>query len=290
MLQPKLALIIYAVYFTDNVFQLLADGLGKIKVIDGSLTISRSFPIVSLDFFEDLEEIRGIHTVDVGTKRKNYALELTENENLQVLFPDASERANRKNVTISSHKGEDGDKEQGSAFIHYNPKLCRKEITNLLEYSGMRDPDKTDISYGTNGDKAICSTNKLNLTFEIHLWDGLDSWMEGQDTVDLWFTNYQKYLFEKGVDTRQLLKYEINYIEISDETYARKNLTKYQGRDACGGSEWITYDKKPSSSGSVTTWVEEQSFIRPLKPFTCYAVYVTTMIGKTNKFNHIHLM
>ena len=275
-------LIFYAIYFTDNVFQMLKDGLGKIKVIDGSLIISRSFPIVSLDFFEDLEEIKGVYTPDVKeeedvkrTKRKKYALELTENENLQVLFTDseASKRNSKRSVKIRSQEGKEGDPEQGSAFIHYNPKLCKKEITNLLKSSGMKDPAPIDISYGTNGDKAICSTNKLNLTITTY-----------GDSADLYFTNYQKYLYDKSVDTRQLLKYEINYIEVSEATYKAKNLTKFQGREACGGGDWKTRDEPPSDiethQHGNAEWPQEQTFIRPLKPFTYYAVYVSTMIGK----------
>ena len=89
------------------------------------------------------------------------------------------------------------------------------------------------------------------------------------------------------MDIRQLLKYEINYIEISKETHERRNLTKFLGRDACGGSDWQTTDHKPSDSYHIdqhgnTEWANEQTFIRPLKPFTYYAVYVTTMIGKTS--------
>ena len=127
--------------FLGDAWERLKEGLGKIKVIDGALVISRSAPIVSLDFFEDLELIKGIHVKQTesgsnessGNKiRTHYALELTENENLRMLFPDS-----RKKVIIQTRGGEDGTPEKGSASIHYNPKLCKKEITKLLEHSNM---------------------------------------------------------------------------------------------------------------------------------------------------------
>ena len=290
--------------FTNQIlgdaWELLKEGLGKIKTIRGSLIISRSAPIVSLDFFTDLEVIRNVHIDDGSsdvndsqeTRRTSYALELTENENLRVLFPDASRRANKKNVIIRSQKGEDAEPERGSASIHYNPKLCKKEIKDLLRNSQMKEPQPIDISYGTNGDKAICSEATLGLSVvPFHDW------------CDVFIENYQEVLANKGVDTRQLLKYEINYREISEEVYKAstcdertglcdesKKLSKYEKRDACGESDWKISDHKPSggkgkpvedgSGDFKIEWVQEQSLLRPLKPFTYYAVYVTTMIGK----------
>ena len=95
-----------------------------------------------------------------------------------------------------------------------------------------------------------------------------------------------------GIDTRQLLKYEMNYREITEKTYNDKSLSKHGKRDACGGSDWKIADHKPSSGNTIkqnegtvsVKWVKEQSLIRPLNPFTYYAVYVTTMIGKRNLF------
>ena len=289
-------------YILGDAFDLLQKGLGKIKTIRGSLIISRSAPIVSLAFFKDLEIIRNVHIDDGSsdvndsqqTRRTNYALELTENENLRVLFPEASRRSNKKNVIIRSQKGENAEPEKGSASIHYNPKLCKKEIEKLLQYSEMKQPQLIDISYGTNGDKAICSEATLGLSV-----------VPFYDTCDVFIENYQEVLANKQIDTRQLLKYEINYREISEEVYKAstcngstedgvtceedKRLSKYEKRDACGESDWKISDHKPSGgkptvkdgTGDVTIdWVKEQSLLRPLKPFTYYAIYVTTMIGR----------
>ena len=63
--------------------------------ITGSLKISRSFPIVSLDFFKKLVEIQGVRPAESEAKwdelkDSHYSLEILENENLQKLFPDGS--------------------------------------------------------------------------------------------------------------------------------------------------------------------------------------------------------
>ena len=67
----------------------LKENLGKVKIITGSLKIKRSFPIMSLDFFESLEMIEGIQPEPArGDEPTNkYSLEISENENLQKLFP-----------------------------------------------------------------------------------------------------------------------------------------------------------------------------------------------------------
>jgi insulin receptor len=156
---------IFIVLFSlpENVVEELQRHLNRVKIITGSLKIARSFPIVSLDFFQNLEEIRGIHPQDPKENKKHYSITIMENENLQKLF---SVRANGKSVQIYTRNGPDGKSNPGRAFVHYNPKLCRQEIKNLLKNSMLEDPgeNSAEISYATNGDKAVCSSNKLNLT------------------------------------------------------------------------------------------------------------------------------
>lgn len=149
-------------HFSENVVEELQRHLSRVKTITGSLKIARSFPIVSLDFFQNLEEILGIHPQDSKDK-KHYSITIMENENLQKLFPL---RPNGKAVKIKTRNGVDGQSNKGKAFIHYNPKLCSQEIKLLLKNSELEDPgvNSAEISYATNGDKAVCSSNKLNLT------------------------------------------------------------------------------------------------------------------------------
>ena len=151
------------VFFAENVVEELQRHLNKVRIITGYLKIARSFPIVSLDFFQNLEEIQGVHPSDSRQDKKHYSITIMENENLQKLF---SVRPDGKKVKISTTNGKNGESGKGRAFIHYNPKLCPQEIKDLLINSNLENPGETssEISYATNGDKAVCSSNKLNLT------------------------------------------------------------------------------------------------------------------------------
>ena len=89
-------------------------------------------------------------------------------------------------------------------------------------------------------------------------------------------------------DYRALLKYEIHYRKLTKEKYELRHdktagVSKYLGRDACGGDEWSIIDHKPTdpiSLGNGTVgWDGESSFITT-DPFTYYAVFVKTMITK----------
>ena len=97
---------------------------------------------------------------------------------------------------------------------------------------------------------------------------------------------------------RALLKYEIHYRKISEEIYLKRNtserLTKYDGRDACGGDEWSITDHEPSdgilnkTTGGMK-WPGESHTIAS-EPFTYYAIFVKTMMNKDlNKDNKVRL-
>ena len=120
--------------FLENVVDELEKNLGRVTVITGSLKVSRSFPIVSLDFFKNLKEIQGTSTEDTVEKKSHYSLEILENENLQKLFPEDSK------VKITTRNGPRGTPKPGRPFIHYNQKLCRSEIKKLIRESELEDP------------------------------------------------------------------------------------------------------------------------------------------------------
>ena len=69
--------------FTENVVDELEDNLGRVTVITGSLKVSRSFPIVSLDFFKSLREIQGISKYDHDERETQQRRQ----ENQQVRVP-----------------------------------------------------------------------------------------------------------------------------------------------------------------------------------------------------------
>lgn len=257
----------------DNVVQELETYLHRVKVITGSLKISRAFRIVSLDFFKSLEEIQGIHAPD-SMKKKYYSLQILENENLQKLFPRS------RRVKVTSRMGLGGQIMKGRAFIHENPKLCTSEIQQLLNSSGMIDPGlrSEEISYATNGGKAVCSQKKLNLrVFTVDM------------VMHFEFDNYQKAIVEEDSENnyRALLGYEIHYREISEAVIKAKNLTKYDGRDACGGDEWKIIDHTPSEprigADGNHDYPMETVQLPNTKPYTHYAAFVTTLITRDIK-------
>jgi len=272
----------------SNIMASLEENLGKIKEIRGALKITRSKSLVSLHFFKSLQRIKGKDKY--SGLAKPYAIEILENENLQKLFEE------KKNITIT-----------GKAFIHYNPQLCRKEITKLVSRSGIKtgyEYHKLDISDTTNGDKAVCSEQELYI-YDQHLPS-----FGGTAILIIHFENFEKSLASKSnQDVRSLLGYNIYYREITEEQFAHKNLTKYEGREACGGETWeiINQRKKPVEINLNSTahkdslafgscedgdqncledaknsllYGEETSFISQLKPYTAYAIYVSTLMTK----------
>ena len=127
---PRFNLFLTSFTFSSpaNIVKHLEENLGKVKIITGSLKIKRSFPIMSLDFFKSLELIQGIQTETAkGEEPTNkYSLEISENENLQKLFPI---REDGSSVKIEWRLGKNGVKKPGKATIHFNPNLCYSQIT-----------------------------------------------------------------------------------------------------------------------------------------------------------------
>lgn len=134
----------------------------------------------------------------------SYALAIQDNQNLQELWP--------KSQTLHIHK---------KMLFHFNPKLCYNLIEELVKSS--QPPGKpalslteTDISPWSNGDKATCDEQVLEISIQSRSQFGLI----------LKWDDFRKKLADK----RQLLGYIISYIEATNQ-----NVTYYDGRDACGG-------------------------------------------------------
>lgn len=58
-------------------------------------------------------------------------------------------------------------------FIHYNQKLCQKEIIQFLDHSNVPAEGRDDhmISPYSNGNKIVCSEEKLRI--EVSLIDNI---------------------------------------------------------------------------------------------------------------------
>ena len=253
-----------------NVVQQLEKYLGRVKEITGALKISHSYPIVSLDFFSSLETIRGESD---GPSTKAYSLHLLQNENLARLFPVQRDGSM---IRIFSKGGS-----RGKAFIHYNGKLCRSEIEKMIQNSNMEQPNSADVSFATNGDQGVCSQNKLNVIINDM----------SPRILMLYFDNYQGVIANDNKDYRALLGYQIHYRKIDRWTFEAKNLTKYEGRDACGGDDWVVIDHMPSGptiENGKEAWPREGVFVTPLDPYTYYAFFVTTMLMREFGEERVH--
>ena len=56
--------------------------------------------------------------------------------------------------------------------------------------------------------------------------------------------NYGKVLHEHGQNTRSLLGYNLFYRQIDEATFEARNMSKYEGREACSKSD--TWQVAPS--------------------------------------------
>ncbi|CAG4978004.1 unnamed protein product [Parnassius apollo] len=235
-----------------NTMAILEASLGEIREIDGSLKITRSYPLVSLMFLKNLRRIGG-HTND----NKMQSLYIFNNPNLEMLW----DWSTHKTIEIV----------RGKLFIHFNPKLCYNQILPLKNMT--RDPistfDQIEVSIDNNGDQASCFQDVLQLKV---------STLRRRAVILTW----DMYCSE---DIRKMLGYSIYYIA------AEHNVTLYGQRDACSDT-WnvldITMDdvrsnvSKPTPSAKnalVNPCDNLQPHFYPLTqltPFTRYAAYVKT--------------
>ena len=254
----------------------LEENLQYIEEISGQLKIERSHSLVSLHFFKSLKKIGGM--VDGGTMKSQKTLTIFENDNLQKLFPDNQVLDMGSNAVV---------------FIHYNQKLCKKEITEFLEKSGVKEVGEHSVSSYSNGNKIVCSEEKLNLIVE----------SGSPDLLRLQYKNYYQNLESLGdIDVNSLLGYHIYYREITEDQFMNKSITRYEGMDACGGSAWNVYFEEdpqkytsyePSefpcngclSDPEVGLYIkpvhkDAYTYIHKVKPYTPYAIYVETVMEK----------
>ena len=141
----------------------------------------------------------------------------------------------------------------------------------MIQKSKMEAPNSADVSFATNGDQGVCSRNKLNVSIT----------SMSPRILMLYFDNYQGVIANENKDYRALLGYQIHYRKIDRWTYEAKNLTKYEGRDACGGDDWVVIDHMPSGTtieNGKQAWPREGVWVTPLDPYTYYAFFVTTML------------
>lgn len=236
-----------------NIVKELEDSLSMIEEIDGYLKIVRSFPLISLNFLKNLRVIRG----NILENNK-YSLAVFDNQNLQELW----DWETHPNLTILSSAG------PAKLFFHFNPKLCLQKIEMLRDKAKLEDFNDHDVASSSNGDKVACNVTQLKTKVIKKTSRGA-------------IIEWEAYTHH---DTRSLLGYVVYFIEAP-----HRNVTMYDGRDACGGDGWRVEDISadsvlPQSQNGSDRHPEPFSHILTLlKPYTQYAYYVKTYTIATER-------
>ncbi|XP_059620313.1 insulin-like receptor isoform X2 [Phlebotomus argentipes] len=223
-----------------NIVKELEEFLSNIEEIDGYLKVARSFPLMSLSFLKNLKVIHG-KTLEYNRN----SLIVLDNPNLQSLWNTTN------HLKI----------ERGRISFHYNPKLCLYKIEKLktsLPITGRDFYDEQDVAKTSNGDKIACNVTRLIVN---------TTKIEDNGAVIEW----EPFQLE---DDRALLGYVVSYIEAPF-----KNVSLYDGRDACGSDGWKVDDVGRDSGRQSSI-----SYLLPrLEPYTQYAYYVKTYTVATEK-------
>uniref|UniRef100_A0A3Q3X5C5 Tyrosine-protein kinase receptor n=1 Tax=Mola mola TaxID=94237 RepID=A0A3Q3X5C5_MOLML len=228
----------------NNIAAELEASLGQLEEITGYLTVRRAYALVSLSFLRKLQIVRGEHLE--GDTFAFYAL---DNQNLRELW-DWS----KHNLTI----------QRGRTFFHYNSKLCMSEIRKMEEVTGTKERNqKNDIAVRTNGDQASCETKLLKFTAIKTLSNMIMLKWE-----PFWPSDF-----------RDLLGFMVLYKEAPF-----KNVTEFDGQDACGSNSWAIADVEPPSRSTDGKKADNPAhLIRSLKPWTQYAIMVKTQLSASDE-------
>nr|CAI5859006.1 unnamed protein product [Callosobruchus analis] len=215
-----------------NVVAELEENLSMIEEIEGYLKIVRSFSLVSLNFLKNLKKIKG-RFLD----NQKYVFIILDNQNLQELW----DWSNNRTLTI----------ENGKLFFHFNPKLCFNKILQLKKVAHLNDFTDLEVAPNSNGDKIACDVKPLHVNIT----------KIGTRSVTLEWRQFQM-----KDDQRKLLGYIVYLIEAP-----YRNVTIYDGRDACGQDDWRVYDVAVQETDQTVT-----QLLPNLKPYRQYAFFVKT--------------
>lgn len=237
-----------------NIVKELEESLSMIEEIDGYLKIVRSFPLISLNFLKNLRIIRG-YELDNG----RYSLAVFDNQNLQELW----DWSTHPGISILSRD------DRAKIFFHFNPKLCLSKIETLREKAKLDEFTDLDVAPNSNGDKVACNVTELKTKVN-------------KKTAKGAIIEWEAFMHH---DTRSLLGYVVYFIEAPN-----KNVTMYDGRDACGGDGWRVEDVSAESATPQSyngTEIQGPLYLTHiltlLKPYTQYAYYVKTYTIATER-------
>jgi hypothetical protein len=222
-----------------NIVNELEENLGMIEEIDGYLKVVRSFPLVSLNFLKNLKVIHGKQL-----ESQKYVFVVLDNQNLQELWNWST----NKTLKIDT----------GRLFFHFNPKLCIQEIEMLQNITNIVNVTELEVAKNSNGDKIACDLQMLKqVQIKVRYSKGV-------------VLEWEPFKID---DPRKLLGYIVYSIEAPI-----KNVTLYDGRDACGGDGWRVDDVARTENETKVTHP-----LLALKPHTQYAYYVKTYTIATER-------
>ncbi|XP_073983157.1 insulin receptor-like isoform X2 [Rhodnius prolixus] len=220
----------------------LEDSLGMIEEIQGQLKITRSFPLVSLDFFKNLRIIQGDRHFYFNS---NYSLFIKDNQNLMTIW-NWDKRPAGRNFTIN----------MGRPLFNDNPKLCIKHIRELTTIAGFKDVKDTEVTK-QNGVKFACNLVELNISAHLTFSQSIVIHIHKPDfnNTSVVFTRYIAYYME--------------------EPYG--NLTTAIPSDDCEENAWKLNDVAISEEDkSMSNLKMYHHTITKLQPDTQYAIFVKT--------------
>ncbi|CAG5134685.1 unnamed protein product, partial [Candidula unifasciata] len=177
----------------------LTKNLGAIREVTGYIRIWRTYSLLTLHFFRDLEIIGGEKLV-----HKEYSLFIADNTNLQELFPEHQ----MKKMLI----------QKGKVGFHSNRKLCLDKIYNFvhqLNYTSQLDNQRINISNSSNGNLIPCKSMTLQLVLSYTNSALLVHWSSYQSS-----------------DSRNLIHYAINYKEPIRDIFQGRDACVFFEMDA----------------------------------------------------------
>lgn len=227
----------------NNIASELENFMGLIEVVTGYIKIRHSHALVSLSFLKNLRQILGEEQLE-----GNYSFYVLDNQNLQQLWD-----WEHRNLSIKA----------GKMYFAFNPKLCVSEIYRMEEVTGTKGrQSKGDINTRNNGERASCESDTLHFT-------STNTW---KNHIIITWHRY------RPPDYRDLISFTVYYKEAP-----YKNVTEYDGQDACGSNSWnmVDVDLPPNKD------VEPGILLQGLKPWTQYAVYVKAVTLTMVENDHI---
>lgn len=159
----------------SDTMEILERNLGDIEEIDGILKVYRSPAITSLAFFRNLRKIHG------SGEEGKFSFIILQNDNLQSLW-DFREKKTLKLLT-------------GNLLVHFNSKLCMKEIRDLQEIL-KTNASEDFVSAESNGYEEVCSASDIETTFTVLSYSSVEIQWERIDTDKVRTFGYVVYYME----------------------------------------------------------------------------------------------